>query len=715
VRAVGGNALTDTRVRTSVAALVRDAARLDRTQSDPVVSLRNAIGVVAPLAIGALTGNASVGLASTIGALQAGFADRPGPYRLRMLRMLGTALAAGITSGLAVVASRSDAGSVVLLLVLGFVAGLLLSGGPSATQVGVAGVAAALIIGHISQPASGAPHVGLLVFAGGAGQALLAVAAWPLRRHRPERIALAALYGELGDAARARLGDTAAPPAGATLTAVRQTLYGLGHDHGPSVEAYRVLLDEAERIRREIVAVVGIGHRLADEGDDALAGHVWDALTSAGAVLDDIAAGLAQGRPVRDDVLESARHAMRSAIEQLSAVAASEQLTRRAAAGRLRALSGQLRAAVESTRSGATEGRRDVADDRPALRVLRDPLAILRANLSIESAVLWHAVRLSALVAGSDLAVRLAGVNRGYWIPLTLLVVLRPDFAATFQRAVMRVLGTVLGLLVATALVHWVPGGEWWRVALIGLFAFGMRFAGPGNLALSAMCLSGLVVVLLQFAGVPAHSTVDSRALATLAGGGLAVLAVLAAPTWERRFVRVRLADLVSAYLQYVRAVADPGSDRATLQRTRAACRLARSNAQASIDRARSEPVRGSAEVELGSAVLAHTHRFVSAMLAVDAVRVAVRDAGGASELSDFLGSAGDLLDAARAALLADEAPGPAPTLRPRQEQLADSLLGQPELVGGIENATTLAEATDRITNSLDTLLAELRRQLPIR
>ena len=64
------------------------------------------------------------------------------------------------------------------------------------------------------------------------------------------------------------------------------------------------------------------------------------------------------------------------------------------------------------------------------------------------------------LVAGSDLVVRLAGYGRGYWVPLTVLVVLRPDFASTFQRAIMRVVGTVIGLLLATELLHWIPGGE---------------------------------------------------------------------------------------------------------------------------------------------------------------------------------------------------------------------------------------------------------------
>src|SRR3954468_24164756 len=110
--------------------LPRAPPRLDRTQSDPVVAGRNAVGVAVPLAVGTLAGSASVGLAMTIGALQTAFADRPGPYRLRMLRMLGTAFAAALTSTLAVLCSRSDAASVGLLFGLAFVAGLLTVGGP---------------------------------------------------------------------------------------------------------------------------------------------------------------------------------------------------------------------------------------------------------------------------------------------------------------------------------------------------------------------------------------------------------------------------------------------------------------------------------------------------------------------------------------------------------------------------------------------------------
>lgn len=684
-------------------ALLRDAARLDRSQSNPVVAFRNAVGVVAPLLIGAAAGTAASGLPSTIGALQTALADRPGPYRLRLIRMLGTALAAAVTSGLAVLASGSDVGSAALLLVIAFLAGLLLTGGPAATQVGVAATAAALVLGHLSGGPGAALHVGLLVLAGGAGQAVLAVAAWPLGRHRPERLAVAGLYREIAAVARMPAGPGAGPPASAAIDTVRQTLYGLGHDHGPSVEAYRVLLDEAQRMRREIFTLAAMIERVADP---VAAGLLRGALRAAADALDEIATALSDGRAVDPAALGPARAAVRAAVSRLESGTDAGELTRRAAAGRLTALAGQLRAAVETVAAGASEGRRGEPDD-PGLRVwLRDPLAVLRANLTPESDVLRHAVRLAVLVAGTDLVVRLAGYERGYWVSLTALVVLRPDFASTFQRATMRVLGTIIGLLAATALVHAVPGGQWWSIALIGVAFFGMRLAGPGNLLLSAVALSSLVVILLAINGVAPHTTLVDRGIATLVGGALAVVAILFLPVWEHERVPARLAALLDAYRAYLAVIADPAATRADRQAARAAARLARSNAQGSVDRARAEPVPAAAVIELGQSVLANSHRVVHALMTIDGARVTEPP----DELDRLLRTAEAALAACADGLRHGQAPKGAPVLRPVQEDLHRLLARCPDAVGGPAVAGGLDDATDRLANAVDTLAAEIRR-----
>jgi uncharacterized membrane protein YccC len=366
---------------------------------------------------------------------------------------------------------------------------------------------------------------------------------------------------------------------------------------------------------------------------------------------------------------------------------------------------------VETARTGAAEGRSAEPPDEPrVVERLRDPLATLRANLDPRSEAFRHAARLALFVAGSDLTERLAGVQRGYWVPLTVLVVLRPDFAATFQRAAMRTLGTIVGLLLATLLIFVVPGGQWWHIALITLFFFGVRFAGPGNLGLLAVSLAGLVVVLLSLAGFAPEDTVLRRGIDTVVGGALAVLAILMAPSWERGRVRDRMGALLDAYRRYLDAVVDPASTSADLQRARTAARRARSNAQASVDAARAEPVSGRGAVELGQAVLVHTHRFVHAMLSVDAVREPLLASAGAADVTGFLRSAGAVLTACGTAVRGGRRVESVPTLPDAREALADSVQDDPERFGGPAVAGTVLHSSDRIASSLDTLVAELRR-----
>jgi uncharacterized membrane protein YccC len=515
---------------------------------------------------------------------------------------------------------------------------------------------------------------------------------------------LAGLYTDLAAEAHRPAGPGAAPAATATVGAVRETLYGLGHDHGPSVEAYRVLLDEAERIRREVAAIAALVERLAATDAAVDAGLVRAALGAAGDVLSAIASALAAGRSVPDERLEPARQAVNRALARLDG---ADDLTRRAAVARLRALAGQLRAVVESTATGAVEGRTSEPEDVRGAPVLRDPIAALRANLTPDSEVLRHAVRTAVMVAGSDLVVRLAGFAHGYWVSLTLLVVLRPDFSSTFQRAVLRVLGTAIGLVLATELLRWIPGGTWYLIALVALAYFGVRLAGPGNIGLTAVSLSALVVVLLALNGVAPVQTLVDRSTATLAGGVLALLAALLLPVWERDRISARLADLVAAYRRYLDALADPEASPADRQRARAGSRLARTNALASLDRARAEPVVARTEVDLAESVLANSHRIVHALMTMDTLRSAARES---ARLREFLRACSQALDVCERALRAETTPRAIPRLRELQQQVFLEVRADDRAAP--ETVAALADATDRLANGIDTLVAGLRRRL---
>ena len=74
------------------------------------------------------------------------------------------------------------------------------------------------------------------------------------------------------------------------------------------------------------------------------------------------------------------------------------------------------------------------------------------ANLTLESTAFRHAVRLAVTLAIATAWYRLAAFPRGYWLPMTALVVLKPEFQGTFAAGLARVAGTLLGAAGATLL-----------------------------------------------------------------------------------------------------------------------------------------------------------------------------------------------------------------------------------------------------------------------
>src|SRR5262249_22104064 len=111
--------------------------------------------------------------------------------------------------------------------------------------------------------------------------------------------------------------------------------------------------------------------------------------------------------------------------------------------------------------------------------------------------------------------------EHGFWIPLTIVFVLRPDSTQTFDRLVLRATGTLLGLIIATALSKWLPGGG---VGLAGAvtittgFAYGLLTV---QYALFTTAITTYAVLLADTLGGPALGDAGERGLATLIGIGI--------------------------------------------------------------------------------------------------------------------------------------------------------------------------------------------------
>jgi uncharacterized membrane protein YccC len=379
------------------------------------------------------------------------------------------------------------------------------------------------------------------------------------------------------------------------------------------------------------------------------------------------------------------------------------------------ALAGQLRTVLDlvehTTGRGLAEFERHEAT-HPWKLQLAGTRSTLAANLHLESATFRHAVRLAVCVVIAEILPRILHWGRPYWVPMTVALVLKPDFTTTFSRGWLRLLGTFAGLIVATALFHWVHPPPGLEIAFIAVFAFLLRAYGQANYGILASAVTALVVFLFAVTGVSPSEVVVARGLNTLAGGIIALLAYRLWPTWERTQAPDALARMLDSYRAYFQAVRDAylkeeGSTGVALDRTRLAARIARSNLEASVVRMRAEPGNSGDGIARFDRILADSHRFIRAAMALEAGLLTSRPVPGRDAFRTFSNDVDKTLyylGAGRRGAGTRGRPAAAdfPDLREDHHALLES--GDPHIP---RYALVNIEA-DRIVNSLNTLTCEI-------
>jgi uncharacterized membrane protein YccC len=724
----GAQSQTDalTRPRRSVkpsawVAIWRLATRFDKAKVTPWIGARNAIGVALPLVAGILAGHPGAGLVMATGALNVSYSDGNDVYDFRARRML----IASILCSLAVFAGALTAQHGVLIVLLvtafAFLAGLLVALGNTAGDLGAVALVTLVVYGAQVMSPYDAALSGLLALAGGLLQTAISLSAWPVRRYEPLRTAIANLYVYLGHAAVRPVHASQAPPASAQSTSAQESVSRLGIDHTPFAERYRSLLNQAERIRISLLTLGRLRRRIERENTalpDASSIQlelIDNFLGVMGGVLISIGESMHSAKPVQVD---------KARLERLGQIA--EEWRQQETPGRsaflsalvddtryqMDALLGQLRSAADlatiTTPAGSAQlAKRDSQHPWP-LR-FRGGLAILRANLSLDSAAFRHGVRLAICVGLGEALGRAFELRRSYWLPMTIAIVLKPDFSATFSRGVLRLAGTFLGLVVATVLYRLLPLSPANDAVLIALLVFIARSIGPANYGVFVAAISALVVYLFAFLGIGPKDVIDARAINTLVGGALALLAYGLWPTWERSQVADTMARMLDSYRAYFEAIVAwlinpetlPSSD---LDPKRVAGRLARSNMEASYERLSAEPGVSRRQIDLVGNMLASSHRLVHAMMALEAAAAQTTPVTARPQFRIFAGEVEKTLSLLAARLRGAKA---------RSRSFPDLRQSYQNLVGAgdshMDRYALVNVESDRITNSLNTLAEQIR------
>ncbi|HYC80475.1 MAG TPA: FUSC family protein [Solirubrobacterales bacterium] len=157
----------------------------------------------------------------------------------------------------------------------------------------------------------------------------------------------------------------------------------------------------------------------------------------------------------------------------------------------------------------------------------------LRSNLNLESHAARHALRFGAALAAGVAVYRLAGFHdHGYWVPLTICFVMRPERDESYHRIVLRAAGTAVGLVIATALAEVVDSDllDGVLLAFAAAFAFGLLTV---QYALFTTAITVFIVLLTDTLGEPALEAAGQRALGTAVGLAIIFLAFVLWPNRE--------------------------------------------------------------------------------------------------------------------------------------------------------------------------------------
>jgi uncharacterized membrane protein YccC len=323
--------------------------------------------------------------------------------------------------------------------------------------------------------------------------------------------------------------------------------------------------------------------------------------------------------------------------------------------------------------------------------------------LDLRSAVCRHAIRLALSIAAAEWIERSIGWHRAYWLPMTVAVVLKPDFTATFSRGVLRLLGTLAGLLLATGLFHLLPISALTQLFVVGVFSFCLRYWGPANYGILTLAVSGLVVFLIAATGSSPADAVVARGVNTLSGGLLALVAYAVWPTWERTQVSDGFAEMLEASRHYLQGLFS-GSGSGT-EEERLEWRRARSNVEASVDRVIAEPGITALKRDTLRSMLASSHSLMLAIVGLEAGMLHRQPLATTTALQTFAHDVDLTLYYLAAALRGSKPAGESlPQLREDHRKLVEAQKSFAQ-----SDDYVLAE-TDRLTVSLNTLREQVMR-----
>jgi uncharacterized membrane protein YccC len=460
--------------------------------------IRAAVAICVPLSASLTLGHGTLGVLPAMGAILGTMADTGGPYLSRVKRVCSAAVFGG-AAGLAIGSVTHGHGwfAVVALIVVAGVSGVLSAVGDIGSVTGLQ----LLVYTSLGAGPIGAQrpvwHTAAGFLVGVIWALILILPGWLLSPHGKEQRDVAAVYQAMADELRAVGSDG--------FTARRQALTGaLNTAYDELLTARSTAIGRNRRTMR-LVAALNASH-LMTEAATAL--------------------GVAGTRPppliiaTIERLAESIRDGTQPPMIPPPWASSPAMLTLRdAMAGAARALASDW-SPEDHTRSGLRDRlHAEVSGGSGRLRRLADRVLDELGGGRLSRI---FTLRLMACMGVAALVTEVLPLQRSYWVPLTVAIVLKPDYGSVFARALQRGIGTIVGAVAGAVLLILVHGT--WLLIPFALLAALLPYGRSRNYGLLATFLTPLVVVLIDLLAPAGWRLAEDRLIDTLIGCAIVLL-----------------------------------------------------------------------------------------------------------------------------------------------------------------------------------------------
>ncbi|HEY1626331.1 MAG TPA: FUSC family protein [Streptosporangiaceae bacterium] len=467
--------------------------------------LRAAVAICVPLSVALVAGKGTLGVLPAMGGLLGTLADTGGPYLTRVKRVASACLIGGAV-GLTIGGLIHGHGwvAVIALVVMAGVSAILSAFGDLASVAGLQLlVYTALGFGPVGAERP-VWHTAAGFLAGAAWAVLLILPGWLWSPHGKEQRDVAQVYSALAGKLSA-IGTSRFASARQDVTAALNTAYD-------ELLTARSVSSGRNRRMMRLIAVLNASHQITEASTTlGLAGDrppplFIDVVRRLGSAVQD-------GRPA-------------PFIPPAWDASAGARALRDALAGAARAVSGAWSPTTEKPRRREWE---------PHVGRLG-----------------WiFTARLMACMLVAGIVSEILPLQRSYWVPLTVAIVLKPDYGSVFGRALQRGIGTVIGAVLGAVVLTLVHGT--WLLIPFAILAALLPFGRSRSYGLLAVFLTPLVVVLIDLLEPSGWHLALDRLQDTLIGC-LIVVVIGFAPWWSSWYAHlpgqfVTTAGQVSAYL----------------------------------------------------------------------------------------------------------------------------------------------------------------------